>query len=338
MPNAVGTQQAGIGRYQYALHAQHGRDVAGMQAAGAAKGQQGIIGGLIAPRNGDAADGFRHFFIGNLFKPLQQRQLSRPLTSLLQKLLLQSVQCLCSCFIRNGDAHEPGIELTQQQVDIGEGEGAACTITGGARLCSCTFGPYAQLAVVDSADRTATGCYGLYIERRRLQLNAVDLSLESVVKVLVEARRIGTGPAHIKGDDGLQAADGSHPGGTGGSAGRAAEEAVPGLKTAVRTQRSSTAHDQKISFGEGGEMPGNAVEVGVYDGCQIGVDKGRLHAVQQLDGRRKAAAERQIGLTRSAQGSAQLLLMRRIPVGVEKGDGYSRLITGGYTAVNFFAA
>jgi len=154
--------------------------------------------------------------------------------------------------------------------------------------------------------------------------------------VLVKTRGVGAGAAHVERDDGLQAANGRHPRSAGCSAGRSAEETVPGLKTAVRTQRSSTAHDQKVSFSKCREAFGNAVEVRVYDGRQVGVDKGCLHTAEQLDGRREAAAERQVGVAGGAQRSTQLLLVRRIAVGVEQGNGHRRLITGLNTARNFF--
>jgi len=121
MPNAVGTQQAGIGRDEHPLHAQHGGNIAGVQAAGTAKGKQGIARWLVAAGNGNAAYGFRHFFIGYLLKTFEQRQLVCPYTCLLLKLLLQPVQRLRGCRRRQGDTHEPRVELAQQQIDVGKG-------------------------------------------------------------------------------------------------------------------------------------------------------------------------------------------------------------------------
>ena len=151
------TQQRRTLRENHPPHSQLVGDCTGVLAGGTAEGHQSKITGIITFDNGDAANGFCHFGVGNL-KPAQGQLsqihlgsaiLQQPFTPLSQ-LLLDCLEVQSEGKLVSGDAPKPNIQVRDSQW-------SSSAVAGRTGISTRALRPHTKHAGFVPADRTTSG-------------------------------------------------------------------------------------------------------------------------------------------------------------------------------------
>ena len=289
-----------------------------MLAARPAEGEQGVVGGVVAPAQRDGADRVGHPLVGDLQEALEQGVRVGLLSGLDPEALADRFEGLAGGGGVDGDGEARRVETAQQEVDVGDGERAAGPVAGGPGVGARAPGADVQRPGGESTDRPSTGCHALDSQGRREQVGVAHRVLELVLVVPVEAGDVGAGASHVEGEDPGEARAPRRRGGAHHTPRRPAQQAVLGA-VAVGAEEPPGA-------GHGVERPSaqallDVSQVAADHGREVGVDGRRLRPGQELDPGRQLGGDRDLLEPALDQEVPEPLLVAGVLVGVQQGHG-----------------
>ena len=197
--HAQGGQNARMTRHQHAGDAQLGGQFAGVHRAGAAKGNQGEFPRVIAPFQGNGADG--PFHIGVHHADDAQRGVAGGGANAGGDVRQQAV----GAFLvqRHPAAQETvGAQTAQGQVGVGHGELPAASVAGRAGVGAGRLGAYHQRpAGVNAGDGTPAGADRMDFNHRHADRIAPQVGGGGFLNPTGAEGHIGGSAAHIQGND-----------------------------------------------------------------------------------------------------------------------------------------
>jgi hypothetical protein len=174
-------------------------------AAGAAEGDQGVIGRGVAAAHRDGADGVGHALVGDGEEAGEEllggRRGGAPRGGGSVHPRAHRLERRRRGLRHHRDAEALRVEPAEEEVDIGERQRPAAAVAGGARAGAGALRPDGERQAVEAADRAAAGRHRLDRQRRRDQVRVAHPVLEQVLEVAVPARHVGRGAAHVERDD-----------------------------------------------------------------------------------------------------------------------------------------
>ena len=142
--------------------------------------------------------------------------------------------------IRSRFIHKP-----QEQIHIGHSERTTASVTSRSRRAPGTFRPHFQPSISPLANGTSSGSHRLDLHCRGQDLNRANLLLIAISRLTRNPGHIGTGPAHIKGQNLLQITSTGQRSSTGNPACRTTQQTIHRTKCLRGFQLPSTCHQRK---------------------------------------------------------------------------------------------
>ena len=183
---------------------------AGVEASGAAEGDEREVAGIAAALDGDDADGFFHGGVddaddagGELFESQT--------TSLLLEKFLRDAAGAVEIEREVSTKKTGGLEATEKKIGVGDGGLGAAAVADGTGIGSGGFGADAENAGgVEAGEGASAGADGVDVEHGNADGEAGDLGVGGGVDFAFDEGNVGGGASHVEGDDAVEAA------GTGG--------------------------------------------------------------------------------------------------------------------------
>ena len=298
------------------------RHRAGVLAARAAEGGQGVPGDVVPLLHRDPLDRVGHVGHGDAQVPLgdllraaavadPRGQVGEPRADDV------GVQRLVA--VRPEHPREVlRLDAAEHHVGVGDGERAAAPVAGRAGVGTGRVRADPVPGAVEVQDRTAAGRDGVDVDHRRAQPHAGHLGVEDPLVPPGVVRDVGRGAAHVEADDVVEAGELRHPYHADDAAGRAGQDRVLAAEVPGLGQAAVGLHEHQP---DAGQLPGDPVDVAAHNRGQVRVDDRRVTAGYQLHQRADLAAAgdlREAELLGHLAGGALVL---RVQVAVQAGDG-----------------
>ena len=216
-PHAVGGEHARERMDHDPGHAERVRDEAGVLAARPAEAVEGVAGHVVAPANRDGLDRVRHVVHRDAQEPLRDLDRGRRRAARACRarrdlgrerfepgLHRPAVEGL----VLPRPEHprkEPGLELAEEYVAVGDAQGAAAPVAGGPRVRPGRPGADPVARAVEGEDRAAARRHGVDHHHRGAHPHPGHHRLERPFVGPVVVGDVGGGAPHVEGDDALAA-------------------------------------------------------------------------------------------------------------------------------------
>ena len=323
-----------MGMEEDALHAEGVGDEAGVLSPGGAEGAEGVFGDVVAALDGDLLDGVGHVFHGD----------SQEAIGDLPEALLGGLGLGCRIFVgvdltRQGGKppadhglvdgeiplrsehrrEEARDDLAHHEVAVGDGEGTATPITGGAGVGAGGFRTDPKAPVPEARDGAAPGGDGVNAHDGDPHARIGDLRFEGALEGAGVMGHIGGGAAHVEADDLMETGlfgggDRAHD-----APRRSREDTVPAAKVAPVGESPVGLHEEEP--GLIGELPGHGLHVAAQDGGEVGVDDGGVSAPYELDEGTDFMGDGDLGESQRPRHACHRPFMLRVAIAVHKDDG-----------------
>jgi hypothetical protein len=219
---------------------------------------------------------------------------------------------------------EPGIELAEHHVGVGDGQRPAAAIAGRAGIGAGGVGADAEAAGLGVEDRAAAGGDGVDAHHGRAHPHARDLRVEGALEVAGEVRDVRRGAAHVEADDLAKAGALRRAGHPDDAARRSRQDRVLALEAVGRGEAARGHHELKGRPGLAGRRRAqrlrHAGDVAAQDRGKIGVDHGGVAAPDELDERRDLVTDGDLAEAPPAHLRGERRLMRRVAPSVHQHD------------------
>ena len=245
--HAIGRQHPGQGMQDHHVHGQLVGHQTGVLTAGTAEAGQGVAGDVVAAGDADLLDGVGHVHhrdgqeaFGHLFRaaagPFGQSGKAGPGRRHVQGLVGPGAEHLGEVVRMN---------LAQGDVAIGDRQGAAAPIAGGAGIGAGRMGADPEPRPVIAQHRAAAGRHRVDVHDGGAHPDAGDHGVEAAFKGAVIVPDIGGGAAHVEADDGAKA--GLQAGGDAAdhAAGRPRQDGILALEAPRVGQPARALHEHQ---------------------------------------------------------------------------------------------
>ena len=316
-----------------ALHAECVGDEAGVLPPGGAECAEGVLGDVIAALDGDLLDGVGHVFHGDAEEAIGD--LPEALLGGLGlgcrivvgvDLIGQGGKTLADHGLVDGEIplrseyrrEEARDDLAHHEVAVGDRQGAATPITGGAGVGAGGFGTDPKAPVPEVRDGAAPGGDGVDAHDGDPHARIGDLRFEGALEGAGVMGDIGGGAAHVEADDLMET---GLPGGSDrahDAPRRSREDAVPAAKAAPVGEPPVGLHEEEPRVGE---LPGHGLHVAAQDGGEVGIDHGGVSAPYELDEGADLAGNGNLGKPQLPRDVGYRPFMFRVAIAVHKDDG-----------------
>ena len=216
---------------------------------------------------------------------------------------------------------EPGIELADHHVAVGDGERPAAPVRRGARVRARGFRADAKARAVERADRAAARRDGVDLHHRRAQPHARDLGDERPLVLAGPVGDVGRRAAHVEADDAVEPGEPRDLDRADDAAGRPRQDRVLALEAVRVGQPAGALHElQPGTRAVARELALDLRDVAAQDRRQVGVDHGRVAARDELHQRRHHVRHRDLREADAARELGQRGLVLREAVAVHQHD------------------
>ncbi len=291
---------------------------AGVLCGGASEGQQRVSAWVEAALDADTAHGGGHAFVGDLEQAAEGLIVGDAPTRGAIDFIEKGGERAAGGVGVDGYLESRRVEAAEEEVDVGDGQWSAGSVTGGAGRGAGAVGADAEGEAVEPADRASACGNGFDGQRVGGDAGVADGVFADDFESAVAAGDVGAGSAHVHGDDGKGAGLFAEGRSADDAAGWAGEETLAGAKLAPVDERAGAGHNEEAASGEGGA---EARKVGLDDGRERCVDQRGLGAGEEALEGAKPAGEGDVGEADLAQDLPHCFLMCGIEPGVQQGDG-----------------
>ena len=327
--HAVRREDAGERMDEYARHAERVGHRAGMLAAGAAEAAQRVLGDVVAALDGDVLDRIGHVLDRDLQEPIgdflggaRKTRCLRDFRSERRKLRPHHVGVERLVAVRAEHLREePGIELADHHVAVGDGERPAAPVRRRPRVRARGLRADAKARAVERADRAAARRDRVDLHHRRAQPHARDLGDEGPLVLAGPVGDVGRRAAHVEADDAVEPGEPRDLDRADDATRGPRQDRVLALEAVRVGQPAGTLHElQPGTCTVAGELALDLRDVAGEDRRQVGVDHGRVAARDELHQRRHHVRHRNLREADAARERGQRSFVLREAVAVHQHD------------------